>query len=127
MKKVFLAVLIIFARLISANAQPTEGFSLGAGIRLGLPVGDFADVSSFGVGGELQVEYGFSEMFSGIFTTGYSSFFGKDYDTGLGTVKTDATGYIPIIIGARVYPSATFFIGAQVGYGRLTGRGSSYG
>jgi len=61
MKKVILAVAIIFVSFINANAQPTEGFAFGAGIRLGLPIGDFGDVSSFGIGGELQGEYGFSD------------------------------------------------------------------
>jgi hypothetical protein len=74
MKKVILATAIIFASFVNACAQPPEGFSFGAGVRLGLPIGDFADVSSFGVGGELQGEYGFSDKVSGIFTTGYSAF-----------------------------------------------------
>lgn len=128
MKKVILAVAIIFAGFINVNAQPTEGFSFGAGIRLGLPIGDFGDVSSFGVGGELQGEYGFSEMFSGVITTGYTNFFGKDYDVpGGGTIEYESTGYIPILVGARVYPSTSFFIGAQIGYGLFTGGGSSDG
>ena len=128
MKKVILVVAIVFVSLINANAQPTEGFSFGAGIRLGLPIGDFGDVSSFGIGGELQGEYGFSDKVSGVFTTGYNSFLGKTYDVpGFGSVKGDAVGYIPILAGIRVYPSANFFIGAQAGYGLLTGNGSSEG
>jgi hypothetical protein len=46
---------------------------------------------------------------------------------GGGSIKYDATGYIPILAGVRVYPSATFFIGGQVGYGLFTGNGSSDG
>ena len=34
-------------------------------------------------------------------------------------------GYIPILAGVRVYPSTNFFIGAKVGYGILTGDGST--
>lgn len=112
-----LAVLTVFS--ISSNAQPPEGFQFGAGIRLGLPVGDLADFHSFGVGGELQGEFGFSEKFSAVINTGYSSFFGKD--------GADAVGIIPIIAGVRVYPSANFFIGAKAGYGVLTGNGNSEG
>lgn len=128
MKKVFLATVFVVAGFIGAYAQPTEGFTFGAGVRLGLPIGDFADFSSFGVGGELQGEYGFSDMFSGIITTGYTSFFGKDYDVpGFGTVKGESTGYIPILVGVRVYPSTNFFVGGQLGYGIFTGGGSSEG
>ncbi|MGZ8517137.1 MAG: hypothetical protein ACXWWD_07300 [Chitinophagaceae bacterium] len=128
MKKLFLVATFVVAGFVGAYAQPTEGFSFGAGIRLGLPIGDFADFSSFGVGGELQGEYGFSDMVSGILTTGYTSFFGKDYDIpGGGTIKGESTGYIPILAGIRVYPSTNFFIGAQAGYGILTGGGDSEG
>ena len=119
MKKLLLVAVITIAGFTGAYAQPTEGFTFGAGIRLGLPIGDFSDFSSFGVGGELLGEYGFSDMVSGVISTGYTSFFGKD--------DLDATGYIPILVGARVYPSTNFFIGAQVGYGILTGGGESEG
>lgn len=128
MKKVILAVAIIFATFINASAQPTEGFSFGAGVRLALPIGDFGDYYSFGVGGELQGEYGFSDKVSGVFTTGYTNFFGKSYDIpGFGTVDGESVGYIPILAGIRVYPSANFFIGAQAGYGLFTGNGGSDG
>jgi len=128
MKKLVLIATFVVAGFIGAYAQPAEGFTFGAGIRLGLPIGDFGDFSSFGVGAELQGEFGFSDMVSGVVTTGYTSFFGKDYDIpGLGTIEGESTGYIPILVGARVYPSANFFIGAQIGYGLLTGGGDSEG
>lgn len=112
--------------IIGVNAQ--EGFTFGAGIRLALPIGDFGDTHSFGIGGELQGEYFFSEKVSGVITSGYTSFFGKDYDVpGFGTIKVESVGYIPILAGVRVYPSAQFFIGAQAGYGILTGGGDSEG
>ena len=128
MKKLLLVAVITIAGFTGAYAQPTEGFTFGAGIRLGLPIGDFSDFSSFGVGGELLGEYGFSDMVSGVISTGYTSFFGKDIDIpGIGTIDGESTGYIPILVGARVYPSTNFFIGAQVGYGILTGGGESEG
>jgi hypothetical protein len=128
MKKLVLVATFVVAGFIGAYAQPAEGFTFGAGVRLGLPIGDFGDYSSFGVGGELQGEFGFSDMVSGVVTTGYTSFFGKDYEIpGLGTIEGESTGYIPILVGARVYPSTNFFIGAQIGYGLLTGGGDSEG
>ena len=128
MKKLFLVATFVVAGFIGAYAQPAEGFTFGAGVRLGLPIGDFGDFSSFGVGAELQGELGFSDMVSGVVTTGYTSFFGKDYEIpGLGTIEGESTGYIPILVGARVYPSTNFFIGAQIGYGLITGNGESDG
>ncbi len=125
MKKVFLAATFVVASFMGAYAQPAEGFKFGAGVRASLPIGDMSDGYSFGIGAELQGEYGISDMISAVGTTGYTSFFGKKFDIpGVGSVKNDALGYIPILVGARVYPSTNFFIGAQVGYGILTGSGS---
>jgi hypothetical protein len=115
MKKFFLIGTFLIAGFIGTNAQ--EGFRFGAGPRLALPLGTFGDFYSFGAGVDVEAEYGFSEKFSGVFTTGYTNFFGKS--------GIDAVGYVPFLAGVRVYPSTGFFIGAQVGYGLLTGNGSS--
>ena len=45
MKKIFLAVAFVVAGFAGANAQ--KGFTFGGGVRLGLPVGDFSNFSSF--------------------------------------------------------------------------------
>jgi len=126
MKKVFLAATFVVASFMGAYAQPAEGFQFGAGLRASLPIGDFSDSYSFGIGAELQGEYGISDMISAVATTGYTSFFAKKISLpGGGSIKPDALGYIPILVGARVYPSSNFFIGGQVGYGVFTGSGSS--
>jgi hypothetical protein len=127
MKKLLFLAVSFTALTITANAQPKEGFNLGAGLRASLPIGDFSDSHSFGLGAELQGEYGFAENFSGVFTTGYSSFFGKKYDIGGMEFKADAVGYIPILAGVRYYAAPSFFIGGQLGYGLLTGNGDSEG
>ncbi len=128
MKKVFLAFAIAVISLGSANAQDNGGLHFGGGLRVALPMGDFGDSHSFGIGAELQGEYLFSDMVSGTFTTGYTSFMGKTITIpGMGEFKMDAVGYIPILAGVRVYPSPNFFIGAKAGYGILTGNGESEG
>jgi hypothetical protein len=123
MKKLLLVATFAFASLLGAKAQSdASGFHFGAGINLGLPIGDFGDFWSFGIGVEAQGEYMFSEKFSGVVNSGYTSFFGKDLGNG---VKADAVGLIPILAGVRVYPSSQFFIGARAGLGIFTGNGSS--
>lgn len=125
MKKAILMLALVAGTAVGVNAQAPDGFQFGAGLRLGLPIGDFGDTHSFGIGGELQGEYGFSEKFSGIISSGYTSFFGKEF-TILGiTAKADAVGLIPVIAGVRAYPSNNIFIGAQAGVGILTGSGDS--
>ena len=127
MKKSILVIAVIITSISSIRAQAPHGFQFGAGIRAALPIGDFSDTHSFGIGGELQGEYGFSEFFSAVINTGYTSFFGKTIMIGPSSVKVDAVGLIPIIAGVRVYPSSKFFIGAQAGYSILTGNGTSEG
>lgn len=115
MKKVLLVAAFTVAGFIGANAQ--KDFKLGAGVNVGLPIGDAGDISSFTAGVELQGELGFSETVKGIGTVGYNHFFGKDLGGG---VKLKY-GAIPILVGARVYPSEQFFLGGQIGYGVFTG------
>jgi hypothetical protein len=119
MKKVLLVATFVVAGFIGAYAQD---FQFGAGPTIGLPIGDAGDISSFVVGAEVQGEYKFSDMVSGVGSVGYSHFIGKEF---LG-IKINY-GAIPILIGARVYPSEQFFIGGQIGYGVFTGDASGGG
>jgi len=127
MKKLVLALSIICATAITSRAQMAQGdFHFGVGVHLGLPTGNLNTTSSFGVGGEVQGEYAFTDQITGVATSGYTSFFGKSYNFGGGfSGKYPALGQIPIIVGARFYPSEQIFVGAQVGLGIWTGGSSS--
>jgi hypothetical protein len=123
MKKLALVFTVFTASIIGANAQEV---TFGGGINAALPIGDFHLSHTFGVGLHIQAEYPFSEQIKGVATTGYTAFFGKTYtyDDGLGdtySVKAKSVGLIPILVGARYYPSTSFFVGAQIGYGIFTG------
>jgi hypothetical protein len=124
MKKLALVLTVFTASIIGAKAQ--EGLTFGVGLNAALPIGDFHLSHTFGVGAHIQAEYGFSEQFKGVATTGYTAFFGKTitYSDGLGgtqSYKAKSVGLIPILVGARFYPSTSFFVGAQIGYGIFTG------
>lgn len=121
MKKVFFAIAIVTASF-AANAQnsgASEGFKVGAGLRVGLPVGEFGDVYGFALGAEVQGEYKFSPMVSGTITTGYTRFMGKT----IGGFEIPSTGIIPILAGVRVYPSTQFFVGGRLGLSLSTEEG----
>lgn len=120
MKKSILVIAILAISFISANAQ--SDFKFGLGPTIGLPVGDAGDISSLTVGVEIQGELKFSDKASGVATSGYTHFIGKDF----GGFKL-SYGAVPILVGARVYPSENFYIGAQIGYGFFTGDASSGG
>lgn len=122
MKKVFLFVSIAMISVFSAKAQDNaSGFHFGGGVRLAMPIGDYSDFYTFGVGAELQGEYMFTEKVSATATAGYVHFLAKEF----AGVKGDGTGLIPVLAGVRVYPSTNIFIGARAGVGILTGGGSS--
>jgi len=132
MKKLAVILTVVGSCIISTQtkAQMTQGdFTFGAGLHLGLPLGDFHQTHSFGIGGQVQGEYAFTENISGALTTGYTSFFGKtiDYTVAGATYSTklSSVGLIPIIVGPRFYPTEKIFVGVQAGLGILTGSGSS--
>ncbi|HSZ85081.1 MAG TPA: outer membrane beta-barrel protein [Puia sp.] len=133
MKKQLLIVAILFFSIsaVSAQSNSNQSFVISAGVNLGLPAGDFHDGYSFGAGVELQGEYMFSDQFSGVGSVGYTEFFGKTETATIGgqtfSAKAPNVGLIPILAGARFYPSTNFFVGAKIGYGIFTNTGSSSG
>jgi hypothetical protein len=123
MKKViFLAFILAAAFAVNAQSKPGKDVQFSGGLRLALPTGNFHYSSSFGVGAELQAEYKLSSQASLTGTTGFTNFIGKT-DKFYG-YKYSSVGYIPILVGARVYPADNVFVGGKVGYGILTGGGS---
>jgi len=128
MKKIFfLFALVAFVTI--ARAQQTgfiKGFHFGAGVNAALPIGDFSDSHSFGVGAEFQAEYSMLEKLSLFGSAGYTNFFGKKIDGVEGeSYKIDNVGLIPVMAGARFYPTPKFFVGGKLGVGILTGGGDS--
>lgn len=124
MKKI-LFVFAIVAASFAANAQETKsGFTPGAGIRVGLPIGDFGDAFGVAFGVEAQGEYMFSPNVSGVGSVGYTRFGGKT----VGGFEIPSTSVIPVLVGVRVYPSTSFFIGAKAGisFSTESGGGSDF-
>jgi hypothetical protein len=125
MKKIFfLATLLVAAIAVNAQIDASKNVQFSGGVRFALPIGDFNLSHSVGVGAELQAEYKLSPKASLTGTTGYTNFIGKSLDFLGYKFKMDAVGYIPILVGARYYPSDNLFIGGKAGYGILTGAGS---
>ena len=140
MKKTLFSFVVLFFIVFAASAQTTDApFTLSVGITPTLPLGDFGKSYSFGIGGQVQGEYMFSENFTGVATTGYTSFFGKTQTTTVLTgfdgsgapvyssqsVKNPSVGHIPILVGGRFYPSEQFFVGAQIGFGFMSASGDN--
>lgn len=130
MKKILFLALILAAGF-AVNAQhksSSTDVQFSGGMRIALPVGSFHYSHGFGIGAELQAEYKVSPKASVTGTTGFTNFIGKSsnyyYDYGY---KYQSIGYIPVLVGARVYPTENVFVSGKVGYGFLTGAGVTGG
>jgi hypothetical protein len=120
MKKVLLSVTLLAGSFMAANAQSKSSdvsnrFTFGAGVKVALPIGDFGDASSFGLGVEGQAEYSFAPAVSAVGSVGFTNYFEKNSNPSLGV--------IPVLVGARYYPTSQFFVGAKLGVAFATNSG----
>ncbi len=130
MKKIFL-VLAIAAITTSANAQDTRDKPLlfSIGLEGALPVGDFGDAYSFGIGGTAQGEYKAAEDLGITLNAGYITYSGKDITVPIvGSYKVPSFGLIPILAGAKYYFGGGAYAHGQLGIGIGTdeGQGSNF-
>ena len=73
MKKVLFVLILSFFFISSVNAQQGK-MHIGAGLELALPIGDWSDFASTGIGGTARFEYAFNKQIVGMVTAGYISF-----------------------------------------------------
>jgi hypothetical protein len=113
MKKLLLLTAIVMVSLLS-QAQKGNN-QIGIALEVGVPVGDFGDLSKLGVGGLVRGAYGIGTAGHITLTTGYVAFSAKDeYETAVGVDKLNMH-IIPIMLGYR-HSFNGFFIEPQIGY-----------
>ncbi|MGM5629288.1 hypothetical protein O2K51_00175 [Apibacter raozihei] len=140
MKKLFLSIALALGATFTLSAQ--EG--LRAGVHLGLPVGDAADISSFNLG--LDVAYFFwkpiDKLEVGV-ATGYTHYIGKDKTTTVTipspfpTLIPDQTittkvgvgdfGFIPVAVTGEYALGKQFVVGTDLGVAISTKSGIDTG
>lgn len=132
MKKLFLLTAIagIFA-FSSAKAQDPamSGPKLGVGVEFGFPMGDFGDIYNLSVGGSLLYQHPIANQLNFTVNAGYLNFTGKEYDVaGLGKVKADNLGVIPVKAGLRYFLAENIFVNGEVGavFGTSDGFGTRF-
>lgn len=106
MKKLFLAVFAVCA-FASVSAQ-----NFGAGLSVGLPVGDAGDVATFNVTVDVNYLWSVSEDFDAGVTAGFSQNFGDEVNG----FDFDDVQFLPIAARGAFSVSDDFSIGADIGY-----------
>jgi opacity protein-like surface antigen len=131
MKKLFLLTAIagVFAFSgVKAQDPAMSGPKLGVGVEFGFPMGDFGDVSDFGVGGSLLYQHPIANKLNFTGTAGYMNFQGKDFEFAGETVDGGSLGVIPVKAGLRYFLAENIFVNAEAGavFGTEEGFGTRF-
>ena len=91
----------------------TKTFIWSIGVEPSMPVGNFHNFSSFGLGGSLQGEIKPGNKVGITINAGYIDYFGKSVDT----IKYSDFKYWPVMGGLKYYMSARSYLHGQAGAG----------
>jgi hypothetical protein len=119
MKRIIVSIAMLtiaFSATAQSDKSSDSPIKFNAGVEVGLPIGDFSDISSIGIGTSAQGEYAASEKLGITLNVGYLTFSGKSVDLGiLGSVKLPSTSIVPILAGVKIYFSEKVYGHAQAG------------
>lgn len=115
MRKVLVLLVVTLFMAGLTNAQTTGKMKIGIGPYIGIPMGNFGDVTSVGFGGLVQGEYDFGNQFVGTVTTGYLMFPGKDITEEGFSFSSGDWSIIPILVGAKYFFTPNWYGAAQLG------------
>ena len=103
MKKTLLNIALVLGFMGTANYSQAQDGRLSIGAELGLPMGDFGDVSGIGIGGTVRFEAPVGDNLGVTGTAGYISFSGKDFTVGTITFTGESSYLIPVQAGLKYY------------------------
>ena len=107
--RLLFAFLMIFA-LGSSIAFAQSKITVGPGVELSIPTGDFADVSGLGVGISGRFQYSYERNLGFVGTLGYVWWGGED----IGSIKYSASA-LQLLLGPKIYFQKNFYGLAEVG------------
>ncbi|MBU2949265.1 hypothetical protein KO493_00940 [Tamlana agarivorans] len=112
MKKLLITAVIALFTFGAMNAQT---FKIGGS--LGIPVGDASDFYSVAVGADAYFYFtDIDDLISIGGTAGFRNFFGKEYDTVLGTFQSEDSLFLPVAGAARIKLFGMISGGIDLGY-----------
>ena len=125
MKKIFFLAVSTLISIAALSQSKSSGYSSASlGLEVGMPMGDFKETHSIGLGASVHGLFGVKSGFTT--SIGYMTFTGKDVNFGgLGTIKLPAFNMIPVKIGYRVATEGGFYFEPQIGITFTSSNGSS--
>jgi len=99
-----------------AQTTPANKFNLNLGIESGLPTGNAANYSTFTLGGTVRLQYGISNNFALMFTTGGYHFFSKMIPGS--NARYSSYGVGPIKAGFKEFFVPNIYVAGEAGIGR---------
>lgn len=93
MKKI-LAVMVVALCLVGTASAQQGAMSVGGGLNLGLPLGNFGNAAGFGFGFQARFQYGLNNDLALAGSLGYISF---------GEKNSASSSVFPILVSARYY------------------------
>lgn len=110
-KNKILLLFILF--LISGTLKAQSQANIGIGAEIGLPSGNFANLSGIGLGASLKADLPIASDFAISLNGGFMNFFGKRNQL----FKVQDLTYIPVKAGLKYQLSESFYAEGQLGAG----------
>jgi hypothetical protein len=103
-----------YAQEPAAPAAAAKKITIGADVAFVLPLGDWGDATSIGIGILARAEYAINPKLALVGMPGYIFHLSKSVDAGAGSVDMSTTE-IPIFLGARYLVTPQIFATAMTG------------
>ncbi|HWZ36664.1 MAG TPA: hypothetical protein VNW51_10910 [Mucilaginibacter sp.] len=114
---VLTGVALFIGTNVNAQNAPASKLRFGLGLEAGVPTGNVHNTSNFELGGTARLQYGTSDHFALMLTSGYYNFFGKTVSTPTGDIKYSSLGVIPVKAGLKAFFSDNIYFSAEAGAG----------
>jgi hypothetical protein len=122
MRNVLRCSIALIISMFSINSFAQLGPSLGLGLEVGVPIGDFNITQKPGIGGSAKFAFGVGTGTALTLSAGYISFGGRDVGGGI------TQNFIPIKAGVRYkLGPVPFYLEPQLGYTSISASGGAGG
>ena len=100
---------------VKAQTVPANTLRMGIGLDAGDPTSNLTISSNFVLGGTISLQYGITDRFAVVLTSGADHFFSKDIPGT--TTKYNSFGIIPIKAGFKAFYTPHLYFDGEIGEG----------